>query len=166
MLGTDDSQSTFQLSEQLCRCWVLEEPETMARRYREDLDLLYITDRLIICSAPVDKEESGNLSEFLHSKYRLDFKVVNCSDMSKLPKEYAIDSDGTDKGEYVLLDKEYFESVETYSCIKHNMGIRQLIHFCRLCEQYLAQNPNGVIVVTCDEGKGQSSLALFLLTLL
>lgn len=137
----------------------------MTRRYREDLDLLYITDRIIICSAPVDKEESGNLSEFLHSKYRLDFKIVNCSDLSKLPKEYNIDSDGGEKGEYTLLNKEYFESVEAYSCIEHNMGIRQLIHFCRLCEQYLAQNPNGVMVVTCDEGKGKSAvfIASFLL---
>eukprot|EP01065_Artemidia_motanka_P007898 TRINITY_DN13956_c0_g5_i1.p1 TRINITY_DN13956_c0_g5~~TRINITY_DN13956_c0_g5_i1.p1 ORF type:complete len:587 (+),score=130.64 TRINITY_DN13956_c0_g5_i1:75-1835(+) len=118
------------------------------RRFREDgfdLDLTYITDKIIAMSWPSSGAESfyrnpiGQVAELLDMRHKDNYKVFNlCSE-----RHY---------------DTEPFHGrVEQFLLDDHNPGnLSQLHGFCTAAEEWMAGGPQRVIVVHCKGGKGRT----------
>eukprot|EP01062_Namystynia_karyoxenos_P083012 TRINITY_DN9461_c0_g3_i1.p1 TRINITY_DN9461_c0_g3~~TRINITY_DN9461_c0_g3_i1.p1 ORF type:complete len:595 (+),score=205.28 TRINITY_DN9461_c0_g3_i1:108-1892(+) len=120
------------------------------RRYKDerfDLDLTYITPKIIAMSWPSTGTESfyrnpiKSVAEFLELKHRDNYKVYNlCSE-----REY---------------DAAPFRGrVERFGCDDHNPGdIMQMHAFCKSAEEWLSGGEGRIIVVHCKGGKGRTGL--------
>ena len=118
------------------------------RRYREegyDLDLTYITERVIAMSFPSSgwlalyRNPIEEVAKFFHSKHHGHFKIYNlCSE-----RDY---------------DYEAFDySVQRYMIDDHNVPtLHQMHDFVRDAQRFLKKSEENVISVHCKGGKGRT----------
>ena len=118
------------------------------RRYREDgydLDLTYITDRVIAMSFPSSgwlslyRNPIEEVAKFFKAKHRGHFKIYNlCSE-----RDY----------EYQPFDY----SVQRYMIDDHNVPtLHQMLDFVRDAQRFIKKNDQNVIAVHCKGGKGRT----------
>lgn len=114
-----------------------------------DLDLSYVTPRLIAMGYPSDKLEGiyrNKMSEvrrFFLQKHFGHYKVYNlCSERSYSPKHF-------------------LNATASFPFDDHNpCEFHMLIQFCEDAKTYLDQDPKNVIAVHCKAGKGRTGLVL------
>nr|XP_031321801.1 phosphatidylinositol 3,4,5-trisphosphate 3-phosphatase TPTE2-like isoform X8 [Camelus dromedarius] len=118
------------------------------RRYRKDgfdLDLTYVTERIIAMSFPSSGGQSfyrnpiKEVMRFLDTKHANHYQVYNlCSE-----KAY---------------DPEYFHHrVRQYMIDDHNVpSLIEMLAFSRDVEKWMAQDEENIIVVHCKGGKGRT----------
>lgn len=122
------------------------------QRYQQDgfdLDLSYVTPRLIAMGFPSDKLEGiyrnpmSEVKRFFLLKHNAHYKVYNlCSERSYSPKHFA-------------------NATASFPFDDHNpCPFYLLIQFCEDAKTYLEQNPKNVIAVHCKAGKGRTGLVL------
>ncbi|XP_071846580.1 phosphatidylinositol 3,4,5-trisphosphate 3-phosphatase TPTE2-like [Apostichopus japonicus] len=122
------------------------------RRYRSDgfdLDLTYITDRVIASSFPSSGSQSfyrnsiADVSRFLNSKHAGHYRVCNlCSE-----KHY---------------DESFFNNrVARFPIDDHNVPLlHELQTFTAQCNQWTQNDPDTVLFVHCKGGKGRTGLMI------
>ena len=135
------------------------------RRYTNqgyDLDLTYITDRVIAMSAPALGEHSVYrndihvVSRFLSSRHYASFFVFNLCDTF-------VSSDGA-MGNYHA--QMFFNQMQRIPFEDHCPPLlMEMIEFCREATAWMRCNPANVIAVHCKGGKGRTGvmIAAFLL---
>ena len=135
------------------------------RRYTNqgyDLDLTYITDRVIAMSAPALGEHSVYrndihvVSRFLSSRHYASFFVFNLCDTF-------VSSDGA-MGNYHA--QMFFNQMQRIPFEDHCPPLlMEMIEFCREATAWIRCNPANVIAVHCKGGKGRTGvmIAAFLL---
>uniref|UniRef100_A0A0G4HA53 Uncharacterized protein n=1 Tax=Chromera velia CCMP2878 TaxID=1169474 RepID=A0A0G4HA53_9ALVE len=106
------------------------------RRYQDgsfDLDLTFITDRVIAMGLPAQGKEAfyrnplGEVARFLNTFHRKKYRVVN-----------------------LCCERDY-PSVPT---------IGMILHFCLEAERFIRKDPANVIAVHCKGGKGRTGLMI------
>ena len=134
-----------------CRKCVLSARVTTSlnkRRFREDgydLDLTYITDKVIAMSFPSSswfalyRNPIEEVAKFFKSKHHGHFKIYNmCSE-----RDY----------EHQLFQN----SVQRYMIDDHNAPtLHQMLHFARDAQKFIGTNEKNVIAVHCKGGKGRT----------
>ena len=135
------------------------------RRYTNhgfDLDLTYITDRIIAMSAPAlganktYRNDIHVVSRFLSLRHYGSFFVFNLCDT-------CISSDGS-IGQYH--PQMFFNHVQRIPFEDHGPPLLlEMIHFCCETTKWLRRDPSNVIAVHCKGGKGRTGVmfAAFLL---
>ena len=135
------------------------------RRYLHhgfDLDLTYITDRIIAMSAPALGEhktyrnDGHVVSRFLSLRHYGSFFVFNLCDTF-------LSSDGV-IGNYH--PQMFFNQVQRIPFEDHGPPLLlELVHFCREATKWLRRDPANVMAVHCKGGKGRTGImiAAFLL---
>ncbi|XP_077154269.1 phosphatidylinositol 3,4,5-trisphosphate 3-phosphatase TPTE2-like isoform X1 [Ranitomeya variabilis] len=118
------------------------------RRYQKDgfdLDLTYITDRIIAMSFPSSGKQSfyrnpiKEVARFLDSKHKDHYKIYNlCSE-----KGY---------------DPEFFHyRVERFFIDDHNVpSLADMLKFTASVRSWMAEDPKNVIAIHCKGGKGRT----------
>lgn len=118
------------------------------RRYQKDgfdLDLTYVTERVIAMSFPsagkmsVYRNPIGEVARFLDTKHPNHYKVYNlCSERT--------------------YDDTYFHGrVERYLIDDHNVpSLKDVVRFATSVREWLAFDPENVIAVHCKGGKGRT----------
>ncbi|XP_052277815.1 phosphatidylinositol 3,4,5-trisphosphate 3-phosphatase TPTE2-like isoform X2 [Dreissena polymorpha] len=118
------------------------------RRYVKDgfdLDLCYITERMIAMSFPSSGVQSmyrnniEEVSRFFETKHQGHYKLYNlCSERGYDHKYFA------DSVERVLIDD-------------HNVPtLREMVMFCQSMHKFLSQHPENVVAIHCKGGKGRT----------
>ncbi|XP_063807990.1 phosphatidylinositol 3,4,5-trisphosphate 3-phosphatase TPTE2-like isoform X2 [Pseudophryne corroboree] len=118
------------------------------RRYQKDgfdLDLTYVTDRIIAMSFPSSGQQSfyrnpiGDVVRFLDSKHKDHYKVYNlCSEKGYDPKSFHY------RVERVFIDD-------------HNVPtLADMLKFTASVRSWMAQDPKNVIAIHCKGGKGRT----------
>lgn len=122
------------------------------RRFQKDgfdLDLTYITERVIAMSFPSSGKTSlyrnpiAEVSRFFNEKHPNKYKIYNlCSERS--------------------YDTHYFNnSVERILVDDHNVPhLSQLLQFCHSVQEYLSASDDSVISVHCKGGKGRTGTCI------
>ncbi|XP_039601775.1 putative tyrosine-protein phosphatase TPTE [Polypterus senegalus] len=118
------------------------------RRYQKDgfdLDLTYITDRIIAMSFPSSGKQSfyrnpiGEVARFLDTKHIDHYKVYNlCSEKGYDPK--------------------YFHyRVERFFIDDHNVpALEDMLKFTANIREWMAADPQNIIAIHCKGGKGRT----------
>ncbi|XP_071497279.1 phosphatidylinositol 3,4,5-trisphosphate 3-phosphatase TPTE2-like [Diadema antillarum] len=122
------------------------------RRYKKDgfdLDLTYVTDRIIASSFPSSGKQSiyrnpiTEVSRFLNTKHPNHYKVFNmCS------------------------ERHYDESYFNYQVVRvqtddHNVPrLEQLMRFGKIAKQWMESDPENIIFIHCKGGKGRTGTAV------
>lgn len=136
--------------------WLRTKVSGKRKRFREDgydLDISYITPRIIAMSFPASGIEAcyrnhiKKVSKFLDQKHKGNFRVYNLSN-----RGYNFSKFNADVKSYRWEDH-------------HSPNIDLLFEICHDMYNYLIQNPERVIVVHCNAGKGRTgtSIGCFLL---
>lgn len=118
------------------------------RRYQQDgfdLDLTYVTNRVIATSFPSSgvwslyRNPIEKVAAFLDTKHRDRYKLYNlCSERTYETHHFH------DRVERVMIDD-------------HNVpSLKQMLEFADSVREWLAQHPDNVIVVHCKGGKGRT----------
>ncbi|XP_036312976.1 phosphatidylinositol 3,4,5-trisphosphate 3-phosphatase TPTE2-like isoform X1 [Pipistrellus kuhlii] len=118
------------------------------RRYMKDgfdLDLTYITDRIIAMSFPSSGKESfyrnpiQEVVRFLDTKHRNHYLVYNlCSERSYDPKYFHY------RVHRIMIDD-------------HNVPLlSEMVEFSKEAQNWLAQDDKNIVVIHCKGGKGRS----------
>ncbi|XP_072259864.1 phosphatidylinositol 3,4,5-trisphosphate 3-phosphatase TPTE2-like isoform X2 [Pyxicephalus adspersus] len=118
------------------------------RRYQKDgfdLDLTYITDRIIAMSFPSSGKQSfyrnpiEDVAKFLDSKHKDHYKVYNlCSEKGYDPKYFHY------RVERVFIDD-------------HNVpALEDMLKFTASVRSWMAEDPKNVIAIHCKGGKGRT----------
>lgn len=118
------------------------------RRYQKDgfdLDLTYVTDRVIAMSFPSSGKQSfyrnpiGEVSRFLDTKHANHYRVYNlCSEKGYDPKYFHY------RVERVFIDD-------------HNVPVLEdMLKFTENVRQWMAADPQNVIAIHCKGGKGRT----------
>ncbi|KAH8556160.1 putative phosphatidylinositol-3,4,5-trisphosphate 3-phosphatase [Umbelopsis sp. PMI_123] len=118
-----------------------------------DLDLSYITDRIIATSYPSSGIEGlyrntyQEVKRFLEKHHLHHYKVYNLR---------------SEKG----YTNDVFHLTATFGFKDHNApALRTVIQFCEDASDYLAQHPENVVVVHCKAGKGRTGVMVAALLL-
>ncbi|XP_053400350.1 phosphatidylinositol 3,4,5-trisphosphate 3-phosphatase TPTE2-like [Mercenaria mercenaria] len=118
------------------------------RRYVKDgfdLDLCYITERVIAMSFPSSGVQSmyrnniREVSKFFEAKHKGHYKLYNaCSE-----RDY---------------DTSYFDDrVERIYIDDHNVpALREMLRFCESMHEFLSEDPENVVAIHCKGGKGRT----------
>lgn len=118
------------------------------RRYVKDgfdLDLCYITERVIAMSFPSSGVQSmyrnniREVSKFFEAKHKGHYKLYNaCSE-----RDY---------------DVSYFDNrVERIYIDDHNVPtLKEMLRFCASMHEYLSEDPENVVAIHCKGGKGRT----------
>uniref|UniRef100_A0A0N4Z7D6 Phosphatase tensin-type domain-containing protein n=1 Tax=Parastrongyloides trichosuri TaxID=131310 RepID=A0A0N4Z7D6_PARTI len=122
------------------------------RRYTNDgfnLDLTYITDRIIAMGYPAEDSErlyrnsmseTKKFLEYYHSKHYL---VFNLRD------QYAYD------------EKQFDNRVRVFKMIDHYPPKLELMEpFCTQVHEYLEEDPRNVVAIHCKAGKGRTGVMI------
>ncbi|XP_075544361.1 phosphatidylinositol 3,4,5-trisphosphate 3-phosphatase TPTE2-like isoform X2 [Dermacentor variabilis] len=125
------------------------------RRYRQDgfdLDLVYVTDRIIAMSYP----SSGKMSW-----YRNPIQEVERFFSTKHPNHYRI---------YNMCSERTYENSHFNGCIEryliddHNVPLlRDATDFVAKAQAFLNENPENVVAVHCKGGKGRTGTMICML---
>uniref|UniRef100_A0A8C3VUF4 Phosphatidylinositol-3,4,5-trisphosphate 3-phosphatase n=1 Tax=Catagonus wagneri TaxID=51154 RepID=A0A8C3VUF4_9CETA len=118
------------------------------RRYKKDgfdLDLTYVTDRIIAMSFPSSGKQSfyrnpiKEVVRFLDTKHQNHYQVYNlCSEKAYDPKNF-------------------HHRVHRYMIDDHNVPtLREMVAFSKEAEEWMAQDEDNVIAVHCKGGKGRT----------
>ncbi|XP_041455910.1 phosphatidylinositol 3,4,5-trisphosphate 3-phosphatase TPTE2-like [Lytechinus variegatus] len=122
------------------------------RRYLQDgfdLDLTYVTDRIIASSFPSSGKQSiyrnpiSEVSRFLNTKHPDHYKVFNlCSE-----RHY---------------DESYFNhQVIRVQTDDHNVPkLEELLRFSKIAKEWMEADPKNVIFIHCKGGKGRTGTAV------
>ncbi|KAG7217230.1 hypothetical protein INR49_027774, partial [Caranx melampygus] len=118
------------------------------RRYQKDgfdIDLTYITDRVIAMSFPSSGKQSfyrnpiGEVARFLDTKHEGHYKVYNlCSEKGYDPQFFHY------KVERIFIDDHNVPSLE--DMLKYTAGVRE----------WMSADPKNIIVIHCKGGKGRT----------
>lgn len=122
------------------------------RRYQQegfDLDLTYITDRIIAMGYPADSSEMLyrnsmlETQKFLEHNHRDHYKVFNL------------------RGLYVYDPSKFHHRVMAFEMTDHHPPRLELMApFCREVHEYLEQDPRNVVAVHCKAGKGRTGVMI------
>ncbi|XP_054983129.1 phosphatidylinositol 3,4,5-trisphosphate 3-phosphatase TPTE2-like [Sorex araneus] len=118
------------------------------RRYTKDgfdLDLTYVTDRVIAMSFPSSGKQSfyrnpmKEVVRFLETKHRYHYQVYNlCSERAYHPKNFNY------RVRRIMIDD-------------HNVpSLREMLEFCIEVKKWLAEDDENIVVVHCKGGKGRT----------
>lgn len=118
------------------------------RRYQKDgfdLDLTYVTDRIIAMSFPSSGKQSfyrnpiGEVARFLDTKHMDHYRVYNlCSEKGYNPKFFH------HRVERILIDDHNVPALE--DMLKYTTGVRE----------WMAADPRNIIAIHCKGGKGRT----------
>uniref|UniRef100_A0A0K0FC18 phosphatidylinositol-3,4,5-trisphosphate 3-phosphatase n=1 Tax=Strongyloides venezuelensis TaxID=75913 RepID=A0A0K0FC18_STRVS len=122
------------------------------RRYVNDnfnLDLTYITDRIIAMGYPAEHceklyrnsmEDTKNFLEFYHSKHYLVFNL---------------------RDQFTYDEKNFDNRVRIFEMTDHHPPRLELIApFCREVHKYLQEDPRNIVAVHCKAGKGRTGVMI------
>lgn len=122
------------------------------RRFQQDgydLDLTYITDRIIAMGYPADTTEAfyrnsmNHTVNFLEHKHHGHYKVFNL------------------RGQYVYDTSRFHNRVLSFEMTDHHPPRLELMApFCREVHDYLDADPRNVVVVHCKAGKGRTGVMI------
>ncbi|KAI1732956.1 c2 domain of PTEN tumor-suppressor protein [Ditylenchus destructor] len=123
-----------------------------ARRYQQDgfnLDLTYITDRIIAMGYPADTTEAlyrnsmTHIVKFLEHYHPGHYKVFNL------------------RGQYVYDTSKFHNRVVSFEMTDHHPPRLELMApFCREVHDYLETDPRNVVAVHCKAGKGRTGVMI------
>jgi hypothetical protein len=126
-------------------------------RHGFDLDLTYITDRIIAMSAPALGEHKAYrndghvVSRFLSLRHYGSFFIFNLCDT-------CLSSDGV-IGNYH--PQMFFNQVQRIPFEDHGPPLLlELIHFCREATKWLRRDPANIMAVHCKGGKGRTGIMI------
>ena len=128
------------------------------RRFTDDgfdLDLTYITDRVIALGFPSEGRESmyrnkmKDVQRFFKTRHMGSFKIYNlCSERTYSPKKFSEKAGGSGHAAH-------------YPFEDHNApALGQLFDICRDMDQFLKSNSNNVVAVHCKAGKGRTGTVI------
>uniref|UniRef100_A0A0N4Z354 Phosphatase tensin-type domain-containing protein n=1 Tax=Parastrongyloides trichosuri TaxID=131310 RepID=A0A0N4Z354_PARTI len=122
------------------------------RRYINDgfnLDLTYITDRIIAMGYPAEDSEklyrnsmneTKRFLEHYHSKHYLVFNL---------------------RGQYIYDEKNFDNRVRIFEMTDHHPPRLELMApFCREVHKYLLEDPKNIVAVHCKAGKGRTGVMI------
>eukprot|EP00051_Salpingoeca_urceolata_P003355 m.57167 g.57167 ORF g.57167 m.57167 type:complete len:337 (-) comp12707_c1_seq1:289-1299(-) len=123
------------------------------RRFRKDgfdLDLVYVTDRIVAMGFPSTGTEAfyrnplSAVQKFLRGRHEEHFRIYNlCVEPERQYPE------------------TLFPSVAKYPFADHNAPPFELLEqFCLDADQWLAQDPDNIIVTHCKAGKGRTGVMI------
>ncbi|KAH7725458.1 daf-18 protein [Aphelenchoides avenae] len=122
------------------------------RRYQQDgfnLDLTYITDRIIAMGYPADTTEAlyrnsmSHIVKFLEHYHPGHYKVFNL------------------RGQYVYDTSKFHNRVVSFEMTDHHPPRLELMApFCREVHEYLDADPRNVVAVHCKAGKGRTGVMI------
>jgi len=122
------------------------------RRYQSDgfnLDLTYITDRVIAMGYPADTAESlyrnnmKHIVKFLEKFHPGKYRVFNL------------------RGQYAYDEKNFHYRVVSYEMKDHHPPRLELMApFCREVHDHLSSDPTNVVAVHCKAGKGRTGVMI------
>ncbi|GMT24273.1 hypothetical protein PFISCL1PPCAC_15570, partial [Pristionchus fissidentatus] len=122
------------------------------RRYHDDgfnLDLTYITDRIIAMGYPADTKEAiyrnsmESTVQFLEYYHKGHYKVFNL------------------RGQYVYDTKKFHDRVLSFEMVDHHPPrLEMMAPFCREVHDYLNADPRNIVAVHCKAGKGRTGVMI------
>ncbi|KAI6238210.1 hypothetical protein M3Y99_00720000 [Aphelenchoides fujianensis] len=122
------------------------------RRYQHDgfnLDLTYITDRIIAMGYPADTGEAlyrnsmSHIVKFLEHYHPGHYKVFNL------------------RGQYIYNPSKFHNRVVSFEMQDHHPPRLELMApFCREVHEYLSADPKNVVAVHCKAGKGRTGVMI------
>jgi phosphatidylinositol-3,4,5-trisphosphate 3-phosphatase/dual-specificity protein phosphatase PTEN len=134
--------------------WVRVKVSRKKRRFQDthyDLDLAYITDRIIAMGYPAHGVESCYRNDYLTVRRFLDERHGDCYMV------YNLCSESNHQYDASLFDSR----VQTFGFPDHNPPAFELIRqFCIHASEWLGANTENVVVVHCKAGKGRTGLMI------
>lgn len=122
--------------------------QSVAGYVKNDLDLSYITSRIMVMSYPADGIEStyknniDDVRDFLEAKYPENYLVINVS-----PRTYRTDKLGN--------------RVVNCCLVGHRLPpLEKLISLCRKIHSWLKSNQKHVVIIHCQDGKEGSGVVV------
>lgn len=122
------------------------------RRYHDDgfnLDLTYITDRIIAMGYPADTKEAiyrnsmDSTVQFLEYYHKGHYKVFNL------------------RGQYVYDTKKFHDRVLSFEMVDHHPPRLEIMApFCREVHDYLNEDSRNIVAVHCKAGKGRTGVMI------
>ncbi|KAG2393233.1 hypothetical protein C9374_009810 [Naegleria lovaniensis] len=118
-----------------------------------DLDLTYITNRIIAMAIPgegfssVYRNHIESVAEFFKQKHAGHFMIVN---LSEIPYDYELFEKGVGGGK--VIEKGFPDH--------HNPPVEYLIEICEEMDRFLKDNPNNVVSVHCLAGRGRTGTVI------
>jgi protein-tyrosine phosphatase len=117
--------------------------------HRYDLDLTYITEKIIAMGFPSTGSEAsyrncaGDIYDFFEDRHKDHYKFYNlCSERAYPPEKY-------------------HGRVAHFPFDDHNPPpLGMLLYFCRDVEEYLAADPRNVVAIHCKAGKGRTGVMI------
>ncbi len=114
-----------------------------------DLDLTYITNRLIAMGIPGEgfsayyRNHVESVAQFFKKKHGGHFMIIN---LSEIPYDYSLFVEGEGAG--LVVEKGFPDH--------HNPPVEFLVEICEEIDRFLKDNPNNVVSIHCLAGRGRT----------